>query len=672
VDYTGLVNLYKQNASYAKTSMGTPVDLAVTAGSVVHVHLYISGTTIKGRTWLDSAAEPSTWNVGDLTDSTITGAGRWGVGATGGNAAVANNVDFDNFKIYNPIDTGGLPPVGGGGGGAATVIGGVSLFPANNVWYSTVTTLPKRSDSDARIAGTMANNNKFSSYGYHNQVTCDFGSGTVNGRPYGFSYTVVPGSQTKLPISVFYASESEGGPVPYVASQPLEHNTDYHAIAVDQAGFLWESWDTHYVSPGFTAGSLAKWNLATNDMRPVGWTSADAAGMPMLPGSVQDTEVASGVIGHALRICVDWCSAEYEWPANHVAQWDLGVRGDLMKMGTRLRLKASVDINSKGLGPQAKIIAQCLKDYGAIVIDIGPNWKINGCAGPGWNNADLSTIGALMGTDFEVVDVSSLITSNPRSMSTTQTSSIPAGTKTATDNTLPAGLSGTHGAATRKTLTLYPGMISYWGVDYLNDELERYRSSQVQNRIGGGVNLIAAKDASIPTGYKSGMVNTFDGSTSTFSDPNNQGVQVGDFVQALVKMPSGQGFWPAVWMYDWEGGTSGNMEIDIMEMLGHQPTVIYHTNHTDGVQTGQLVKSASPAGGYHRFGVWLRPTGNLCEFFINGVSQGTLAYVPTKPTSGKWACIVNLAVGGSWPGSPNASTVFPSTMELVDLARWRP
>jgi hypothetical protein len=323
------------------------------------------------------------------------------------------NLLVDEIEVTATVSGGGggtttPPPTTGG----ATVIGGVQLFPADNVFYTDVSGLAVRGDSTARINGTMANNGKFSGYGYTNDVTLD---------PI-MPLEVAPSNQQAYPIVVWKYSysqqESDAGPYPVPLTAMAEANSDKHRIVVQPPNWLYEFWDADPSGQGWAVGQASRWDLRTNAMRPPGITSADAAGMPIAPGIIRVAEIQAGVITHAARITVDYCSAEYEWPANHVADMTMGVRSDLMKMGTWLRLKSSVNIN--GLAPAAKIIATALKKYGAIVIDIGPNWKLCG-QGPesSWNWSDINTLRTLHGTDFEVVNTASLI-ENSRSMSTTQ------------------------------------------------------------------------------------------------------------------------------------------------------------------------------------------------------------------------------------------------------------
>lgn len=344
-----------------------------------------------------------TTNNGTVTKSVVvvSNVGSGGPGAGGGGGGSGNG--------------------GGGGSGTASIIDGVQLFPSNNFWYANVSGLSERSDSAARINGTMDRDEKFSGViGYPaGQLHCDFGTGGV-----GMPYEVVESTQPNIPITYHYPAgeaESDPGPMPIPLNADFEDNTDKHILVVQKGtNRLFELWDSISSGSGWDVGQSTQWELSSNDMRPPGWTSSDAAGVPVLPGLVRYEEVAAGVITHALRITVDYCSAEYEWPANHVADLSEGASSTLMKMGTWLRLKSTTDLSA--LDPQATIVAQALKTHGAVVVDIGPNWKLSGAPSASWNDADLSTIHSLLGTDFEVVDTSSLIVS-PTSMAFATTSS---------------------------------------------------------------------------------------------------------------------------------------------------------------------------------------------------------------------------------------------------------
>jgi hypothetical protein len=302
------------------------------------------------------------------------------------------------------------------------VIAGEAIGPADSLWYADISTLPVLSDSATRLNGNKSDptyRSEWGPAGYTDQVTCDFGSGQQfnqalqKNTPFGFPLTIVEANQQPVPISsIMYPSESDvstasGWPVPLTAQQ--EHNSDYHVTALQKGTHkLYEAWLANPVGGAWTLGAEATWTLTSYAMRPADWTSGDGAGLPILPFSVSDDEVVDlGEINHMLRICMTYLENGYVYPANHNMD-PTNARTPRVKAGHILRLKASVNPATRGLGPQATIIANALKKHGAVVCDIGPNLKINGLSGPRWNNNDLNTIRGLHFDDFELVDVSSL------------------------------------------------------------------------------------------------------------------------------------------------------------------------------------------------------------------------------------------------------------------------
>jgi hypothetical protein len=280
-------------------------------------------------------------------------------------------------------------------------LGGCPLFPATNAWNERVDTLPVASNSAAVI----------SSIG-DGSVHADFGSGLWDGSKIGIPFVVVHGKATpKSRVSFEYADESDKGPYPIPANVPIEGQPnagdgDRHALIVDRDSCrLYELYALQRVGTHWAAGSGAIWNLRTNALRPAGWTSADAAGLPILPGLARwDGDASTGVIRHALRFTVERTRKAYVYPARHYASD--ATDPSLPPMGLRVRLKASVDISK--LPRQARMVAQAMKTYGLILADNGSNWYVSGAPSPHWSNDQLHALGALTGSDFEVVDTSSL------------------------------------------------------------------------------------------------------------------------------------------------------------------------------------------------------------------------------------------------------------------------
>jgi hypothetical protein len=285
----------------------------------------------------------------------------------------------------------------------APTIGGCPVFPATSVWNRPVDGLPVAAGSARMIAAIGAGD----------AVHADFGSGLYDGSYIGIPYVVVHGMKVpKSRVAFDYADESDKGPYPIPTHVPIEgapahaNEGDRHAIVVDaDACRLYELFALRREHDRWAAGSGAIWNLRSNALRPAGWTSADAAGLPILPGLARwDGDASTGAIRHALRFTVERTRRAYIYPARHFAS-DLTDR-NLPPMGLRVRLKASVDIST--LPPQARIVAQALKTYGMILADNGSNWFISGAPSPHWSNDQLHALGRLHGSDFEVVDTSTL------------------------------------------------------------------------------------------------------------------------------------------------------------------------------------------------------------------------------------------------------------------------
>jgi hypothetical protein len=273
------------------------------------------------------------------------------------------------------------------------------VFPANNPWNQRVDKLPVATDSAQLIA----------SIGLDSPVHADFGSGTWDGGPIGIPFDVVSNKTRLSHVSFEYADESNRVRYPIPPHVQIEGGThasgDRHAILVNRSTCrLYELYDLQHTGHGWTAGSGATWNLRSNHLRPAGWTSADAAGLPIFPGLARWDEVQRGVIDHALRFTAPETRKAYVYPARHYASDSTDP--SLPPMGLRVRLKASVDIAS--FPPQARVVLRALQRYGMILADNGSPWYISGAPNRHWNNDALHTLGRLTGADFEVVNTSSL------------------------------------------------------------------------------------------------------------------------------------------------------------------------------------------------------------------------------------------------------------------------
>jgi hypothetical protein len=265
-----------------------------------------------------------------------------------------------------------------------------ALFPASSPWNQRVDTLPVAADSATLVA----------SIGLADHVHADFGSGTYEGAPIGIPYNVVSAKQAKSRVAFEYADESDEGPYPIPARPRIEGGSDHHVLIVDRdACRLYELGGARRTAAGWQAWAGAIWSLKSNRLRPETWTSADAAGLPILPGLARYDEVARGAIRHALRFTVERTRRAYLWPARHYAS--SATDPSLPPMGLRVRLKASFD--TSGFPRQARIVLEALKRYGMILADNGSDWFVSGAPDPRWSNDDLHTLHRVTGGDFEVV-----------------------------------------------------------------------------------------------------------------------------------------------------------------------------------------------------------------------------------------------------------------------------
>lgn len=267
-----------------------------------------------------------------------------------------------------------------------------TVFPSTNVWNRRVDTLPVRGDSATLI----------SSIGLASVLHPDFSSLAWNGGlGYGIPVNTVNLSTPRYPVSFYYPDESDAGPYPIPASPKIEGGSDAHLLSWDTEGcYLYEIFDASKSGGSWFGGSGATWNLRSNTLRPDGWTSADAAGLPILPGLVRSNEVLAGAILHALRFTAPKTCPNHIYPARH----DAGSYScaTYPPMGLRVRLKASVDISA--FPAQARVILLALQRYGMLLADNGSPWYVTGAPSASWNDDDLHTLQQLHGSDFEAVD----------------------------------------------------------------------------------------------------------------------------------------------------------------------------------------------------------------------------------------------------------------------------
>ncbi|MHB8511953.1 MAG: hypothetical protein ACYDCC_07185 [Actinomycetota bacterium] len=276
-----------------------------------------------------------------------------------------------------------------------------SVFPSDNIWHADVSTLPVNAHSAQWIA---------SSGGASQHLHPDFGPSDTS-TPYGIPYNIVSGSHPKVSVDFQYADESDNVQYPLGSDTVIENGSDAHALMLDKDHcVLYEIYDTTQDSSGWHGGSGAMFNLTSNQLRPAGWTSADAAGLPIFAGLIRRDEITSGVIDHAIRMTVSQTDTSYLWPARHQA----GSASDptLPPMGAWFRLKQSFDISS--FSPEAQVVLRAMKVHGMIVADNGSNWYFGGAAEDGWSNSVLDELKSITAGSFEAVDVSSLMV-NPDS-----------------------------------------------------------------------------------------------------------------------------------------------------------------------------------------------------------------------------------------------------------------
>jgi len=267
------------------------------------------------------------------------------------------------------------------------------VFPASNAWNRRIDGLAVRGDSTTLLG----------SIGSGAKLHPDFGSYLG----YGIPYNVVGASQAAVRVAFDYADESDDVPYPIPATPKIEGGSDHHILIVDRdACRLYELWAAARASDGsWSAGSGATWDLRSNALRPAGWTSADAAGLPIIPGLVRYDEVAAGEIRHAIRFTAPTTRAAYLYPARHFAS-SSGAAA-LPPMGLRVRLKAGFDVST--LPPQARVIAVAMQRYGMILADNGSPWFFQGASDARWDDDQLNALKAIPGSAFEAVDTSGLV-----------------------------------------------------------------------------------------------------------------------------------------------------------------------------------------------------------------------------------------------------------------------
>jgi hypothetical protein len=361
-----------------------------------HLHYLLTveyAGLVPGYAWMYSIVVRLNDNLGDVGDVLVgvtvhgftTNRVRVGIGHVGG----------------GPPDD---PPATIPDLGAGASLHGKQLFPPDNPWNQDVSTAAVDPNSDNLIA----------SIGVNTGLHPDFGT-VYNGAPNGIPYIVVAGTQSLVPMNwTAYGNESDPGPYPVPSNAPIEGGPgstgDRHVLVIDRDN--WKLYELGYAFPinngtSWNANCGAIFDLYSNAVRPAGWTSADAAGLPIFPGLARYDEVfEQGAITHALRFTVHNSRRAYVFPARHYASSNTSA--NLPPMGMRVRLKASFDIT--GFSPRMQVILRALKKYGMIVADNGSNWYISGAPDPRWDDNELSTLKTIKGSNFEVVQMGTIVT----------------------------------------------------------------------------------------------------------------------------------------------------------------------------------------------------------------------------------------------------------------------
>ncbi len=284
---------------------------------------------------------------------------------------------------------------------------GCPAFPADNVWNTPVTGLPVEAHSSAWLAHMTA----ASSF-----LHPDYGPGG-GASPYGIPWQITRRHPSFARIRFRYGDQSDRGPYPFSAHTPIEGGSsatgDRHALMVDPFSCtLYELYDAHFRAAGSIAGSGAIWSLRSNRLRPAGWTSADAAGLPILPGLVDYAEVRSGHVDHAIRFTAQTTSTRYVWPARHQA--GATPNAGYPPMGARFRLRASFRLPASRCFRACQVVIQAMKSYGLILADNGSNWYFQGTADRRWTYTMVDQLKAIPAREFQAVDESCLMV-NPNS-----------------------------------------------------------------------------------------------------------------------------------------------------------------------------------------------------------------------------------------------------------------
>jgi len=353
----------------------------------------VTGTTALSTTTVTSvAAATYEWDATAYVKSELA-AGRKVF-----SLALKNNTTSSSTETFNSREASSNKPtlqIDTATTGGSPTIGPCAVFPSTNEWNRNISADPV----DPNSANYMAAMNASTTF-----LHPDFGT------TFGIPWITVPGSQPKVPMTFDISDESDPGPYPFPPNAPIEGGPsstgDRHVLVLDTGSCkLYETWDSHFVNPGWHCGSGAIFNLTSNALRPDGFTSADAAGLPILPGLARQAEAAvAHRINHALRFTVRNTQRAFVHPATHFASSSTDVNRP--PMGLRVRLKASFNIS--GFNATVQAILTGLKQYGMFVADNGSDWFITGETNAQWNDSELNQLKQVPASAFEVIKLGTI------------------------------------------------------------------------------------------------------------------------------------------------------------------------------------------------------------------------------------------------------------------------